>query len=453
MGSDVRCTEYGNIAPHFTGQKLEALCLKKIGIQTGPFGSQLHKEDYVIDGTPIITVEHLAGNRISHENLPLVSDQDKNRLSKYHLQTGDIVFSRVGSVDRNALIGPYEDGWLFSGRCLRVRVDQSQISSTYLSYFFSHEGFKEHIRSVAVGATMPSINTKILSDVIIYFPPLPEQQAIAHILGSLDDKIELNRRMNATLEGMAQALFKSWFVDFDPVIDNALAAGNPIPEELTERAEVRRQALADGTANREAAKQFPAAFQLAEELGWIPEGWACKQWGDIAKLEYGKSLTGYRDGEGTIPVFGTNGAIGLTDKAICNSDGIVIGRKGAYRGVHYSSVPFYVIDTAFYLVPKSCVSKKWAYYEILRFDINGMDSGSAIPSTSRDDFYSLWSTLPAPIAQTEFDRIVSSFYERKASNNKVNASLTNLRDTLLPKLISGELRIPEAEKLTEEVRV
>ena len=79
--------------------------------------------------------------------------------------------------------------------------------------------------------------------------------------------------MNVTLEGMAQALFKSWFVDFDPVIDNALAAGNPIPAELADRAEVRRAALADGTANREAAKPFPAAFQQTEELGWIPEGW------------------------------------------------------------------------------------------------------------------------------------------------------------------------------------
>ena len=113
-------------------------------------------------------------------------------------------------------------------------------------------------------------------------PPLPEQKAIAHILGTLDDKIELNRRMNATLEGMAQALFKSWFVDFDPVIDNALAAGNPIPDELAPRAEVRKKALANGTTQQGSVDHptlsdpkslFPAAFQFTEELGWIPEGW------------------------------------------------------------------------------------------------------------------------------------------------------------------------------------
>ena len=110
-----------------------------------------------------------------------------------------------------------EEGWLFSGRCLRVRVDKTRICPHYLSWFFGLEGFKEHIRRIAVGATMPSINTKILADVPIYFPPLAEQKAIAAVLGALDDKIELNRRMKATLEAMARAIFQSWFVDFDPV--------------------------------------------------------------------------------------------------------------------------------------------------------------------------------------------------------------------------------------------
>ena len=134
------------------------------------------------------------------------------------------------------------------------------------------------------GSPIPSTTRSAVYVTDVDIPPLSEQKAIAHILGSLDDKIELNRRMNTTLEGMAQALFKSWFVDFDPVIDNALAAGNPIPEELAERAEVRRKALADGTANRKAAKQFPAAFQLTEEMGWIPEGWGVEVSVTLQKL-------------------------------------------------------------------------------------------------------------------------------------------------------------------------
>ena len=216
--SEWRETVYGRFSSDFVEDCLMDLCDEIDGVQTGPFGSQLHKRDYVSSGTPIITVEHLGENRIQHSDLPRVSTHDRERLSKYSLQKGDIVFSRVGSVDRRALVRESENGWLFSGRCLRIRTDPNKIDSTYLSYFFGLPSFKEHVRAIAVGATMPSLNTKILSDIVIPHPcDLNEQRAIAHILGTLDDKIELNRRMNETLEEMARALFKSWFVDFDPV--------------------------------------------------------------------------------------------------------------------------------------------------------------------------------------------------------------------------------------------
>ncbi|MBT7783283.1 MAG: restriction endonuclease subunit S, partial [Anaerolineae bacterium] len=148
------------------------------GVQTGPFGSQLHRKDYKLVGTPIITVEHLGDNRITRQNLPLVGDDDKERLSKYLIFEGDIVFSRVGSVDRRAYVSNQEDGWMFSGRLLRVRVNKNVIGSKFLSYYFGQSNFKEHIRRIAVGATMPSINTKILKGVEISYPPLPEQKAI-----------------------------------------------------------------------------------------------------------------------------------------------------------------------------------------------------------------------------------------------------------------------------------
>ena len=208
---------YGMFRSDFLESSLGSLCNNVGGIQTGPFGSQLHQRDYVPTGTPIITVEHLGENRITHHDMPHVSDHDRDRLSKYALREGDIVFSRVGSVDRRALVRNTEEGWLFSGRCLRVRPDVKEIDPTYLSYFFGLPAFQEFVRSIAVGATMPSLNTQILSDVSIFYPSLSEQRAIAHVLGTLDDKIELNRRMNETLEAMARALFKSWFVDFDPV--------------------------------------------------------------------------------------------------------------------------------------------------------------------------------------------------------------------------------------------
>ena len=190
--------------------------LKEIAeVQTGPFGSQLHQKDYVIDGVPIITVEHLGENRLLHENLPRVSEEDRTRLSKYVLREGDIVFSRVGSVDRRAYVNNDEDGWLFSGRCLRVRPISDELDSKYLSYYFGLNSFKEYIRAIAVGSTMPSLNTTILSDIEIPLPPFPTQRRIAAILSALDEKIELNRQTNATLEAIAQAIFKEWFVDFN----------------------------------------------------------------------------------------------------------------------------------------------------------------------------------------------------------------------------------------------
>lgn len=167
--------------------------VKRLGdiadVKTGPFGSSLHEKDYVDDGTPIITVEHLSDKGVVHKNLPMVSDYDKNRLSSYILKTGDIVFSRVGSVDRNSLIRDLEDGWLFSSRLLRIRINNKNIAPAYLSYHFLQESTKQRIRSVAVGQTMASLNTAILKGIEITLPPLAEQKAIAQSLSDVDNLI------------------------------------------------------------------------------------------------------------------------------------------------------------------------------------------------------------------------------------------------------------------------
>jgi type I restriction enzyme S subunit len=220
-------------------------------VQTGPFGSQLHQKDYVNFGTPIITVEHLGDNRITYQNLPRITDEDKLRLKKYNLQVGDVVFSRVGSVDRRALVTKHEVGWLFSGRCLRVRANEKKSNGTFLSYYFGQESFKKHVRQIAVGATMPSINTSILSEIVIRIPDLPTQTAIAEILSSLDEKIELNNKINQELEDLAQTLFKRWFIDFEFPNEN----GDPYKSSGGE--------------------------MVDSELGEIPKGWGV---GSIADL-------------------------------------------------------------------------------------------------------------------------------------------------------------------------
>ncbi|MGP4847078.1 restriction endonuclease subunit S, partial [Marinobacter sp. 1Y8] len=135
------------------------------------------------------------------------------------------------------------------------------------------------------GSAVQSLNRNHIHPIEISIPPLPEQKAIAHILGSLDDKIELNRQMNETLEAMAQALFKSWFVDFDPVIDNALAAGNAIPDEFMERAEQRK--ATERKDNSDIQSLFSDEFEFTEEMGWIPRGWLVKNSGDLFDVRDG----------------------------------------------------------------------------------------------------------------------------------------------------------------------
>lgn len=174
----------------FSGSWCEKKLFEIADIKTGPFGSTLHEEDYVETGTPIITVEHLGEQGVVHQNLPLVSDIDKARLKSYNLQQGDVVFSRVGSVDRSCLISEKENGWLFSGRLLRVRLTDICFCSIFLNQIFKNEKVKYRIRSVAVGQTMASLNTEILKNFSLIFPTSKlEQTKIANFLTAVDEKI------------------------------------------------------------------------------------------------------------------------------------------------------------------------------------------------------------------------------------------------------------------------
>jgi|APLak6261699311_1056244.scaffolds.fasta_scaffold00578_4 type I restriction enzyme S subunit len=174
----------------FSGSWYEKKLSEIADIKTGPFGSSLHEEDYVETGTPIITVEHLGEQGVVHKNLPLVSDEDKTRLKSYNLQQGDVVFSRVGSVDRSCLISENENGWLFSGRLLRVRLTDIKFCSIFLNQIFKNETVKYRIRSVAVGQTMASLNTEILKNFSLIFPTSKQEQTkIANFLTAVDEKI------------------------------------------------------------------------------------------------------------------------------------------------------------------------------------------------------------------------------------------------------------------------
>ena len=154
--------------------------------------------------------------------------------------------------------------------------------------------------------------------------------------------------------------------------------------------------------------------------------WQDTTWGDVAQLKYGKGLKGYRDNTEGVPVFGTNGQVGYTDVPLCKSSGVIIGRKGAYRGVHFSPDPFYVIDTAYWLETGDDVDPKWAYFSLKTADINGLDSGSAIPSLSKSDFGSLRCLLPEISEQKAIAHILGSLDDKIELNQKMNQTLEEI---------------------------
>jgi type I restriction enzyme S subunit len=444
-------TVYGRLPADLNCAKLVDLCAAS-GVQTGPFGSQLHQEDYVVNGTPIITVEHLGDNRIVHENLPRVSDEDKARLCRYHLKTGDIVFSRVGSVDRRALVQAAEDGWLFSGRCLRVRPNPEVLNAGWLSYYFGLPAFKNYIRGIAVGATMPSINTKILSDVPIYFPDIVIQRKAAKFLSLLDSRITLLREINLTLEAIAQAIFKSWFVDFDPV--RAKAEGRQ-PDGLDEAT----------------TALFPDSFEHCE-LGEIPNGWSIKKMEDISTVGIGKTpprkeahwfskesknirWVSIRD-MGDFGVYALQTSEFLTkeavekfnvrivpDNTVIMSFKMTIGRVALTNGemaTNEAIAHFKLVDT-----PE--ITSEFIYLHLKQFNYSGLSSTSSIADavnskTVRD----IPILKPSARVLFAFQDAITPIFDMLKKNELQAQILSSLRDTMLPRLISGQLRLPDAEE-------
>jgi type I restriction enzyme S subunit len=313
------------------------------------------------------------------------------------------------------------------------------------------------------GSPIPSTTRSAVYVTDVDIPPLPEQKAIAHILGTLDDKIELNRWMNATLEGMAQALFKSWFVDFDPVIDNALAAGNPIPDELAARAEVRRQALANGTANREAAKPFPAAFQQTEAMGWIPEGWEVTavskaisvnpstklKKGDFAPFADMKALptSGYAINGVIEKAYSggskfQNGDVLLARITPCLENGKtgVVDFLTDDNPVGFGSTEFIVLrgdcdlGTSFV----ACLARDSNFREHCEQSMIGSSGRQRVHNSCFDSYH-----LALPKDQkvvSQFNVLAVAAFAKATRQSNENKILAKLRDTLLPKLISGEIQ-------------
>jgi type I restriction enzyme S subunit len=186
-------------------------------VKTGPFGTVLKSAEYSTDGVPLISVGEVGyGSLEVRPSTPRAPREVVERLPEYLLESGDIVFGRKGAVDRSAHVRAEQAGWFLGSDGIRLRLP-STCDSRFVAYHLQSPSTRSWLIQHATGSTMPSLNQNTIERIPIALPPIQEQRRIAGILGALDDKIELNRRTSQTLESMARALFKSWFVDFDPV--------------------------------------------------------------------------------------------------------------------------------------------------------------------------------------------------------------------------------------------
>lgn len=286
------------------------------------------------------------------------------------------------------------------------------------------------------GSGQPLLNQEILSRIPASVPPPTEQRAIAHILGTLDDKIELNRKQNETLEAMARALFKAWFVDFEPVrakMEGRWQRGQSLPGLPAHLYDL-----------------FPGRL-VESELGEIPEGWEMRTVGDFADLQGGKQLEKDRIvPNGEIPVFGGAGVMGYTDTY--NADGFVIavGRVGAYCGQFFSHRgKAWINNNASLIRQKKEDLGEWLFLSLRHADIDVIKKGAAQPFVSNGDLSKLPLVWPSEKVVESFLQFTVPLLKGQEDANRESKFLALLRDTLLPKLISGEMRVPDVDKFME----
>jgi type I restriction enzyme S subunit len=340
------------------------------------------------------------------------------------LDRGDIVISARGTVGVVAQLGR---PMAFNQSCYGIRGKRDVADTDFIYYLLRY--IVPKLKQVVHGAVFDTITRDTFEIVQIDLPSLPEQRAIARILGTLDDKIELNRQMNETLDAMARALFKSWFVDFDPVHAKAEGRDPGLPVDI--------------------AALFPDSFEDSE-LGEIPKGWTVRKLGELLELAYGRALKESDRRSGTVAVYGSNGQIGWHDEKLEAGPGIVVGRKGNPGIVTWAPSAFFAIDTTFYVVSKpSCPSLYFLFFALQNIDLPSMGADSAVPGLNRNLAYLSAVLLPPLAVLKRFNQSVDVLFDRMNQIQCESRTLAALRDTMLPGLLSGELRADVAGQLVE----
>ncbi|QNI81667.1 Putative Type I restriction-modification system S subunit [Synechococcus sp. RS9907] len=445
----------------------------KLG-QIGDFrnGANFSKKDFG-DGYGVVNVKQLFRGRFAcFQDLDQVICSSIAKPESLFLKDNDILFAR-SSVKREgsgqvAIVRRPPKDLIFSGFIIRYRVSDADTAiPEYLNYVLRSPEYRELFQRIANGTTIFNLSQDALADIDVSLPPLAHQKAIAHVLGTLDDKIELNRKTNETLEGIAKALFKSWFVDFDPVRAKAEGRSTGLPDEIS--------------------KLFPDSFEESE-LGEIPSGWSLAEAGDCSlEIESGKRPKGgiNKGLASGVPSVGAESvdAAGLFDfgKTKYVSDEFASsvtkgwvreldvalykdgGKPGEFKprvAIYGSDFPFrrFMVNEHVFLLRSVELGQSFLYQlfgsDLVREQIIHMGSSKgAQPGLNQQEVRSSVFVKPAQSVLKVFAEVTEALTARQFHLGKQNLLLEQLRDALLPRLISGELRVPDAEKMLEEAGV
>ena len=405
-------------------------------IKTGPFGTKLKASQYTDAGVPVISVGEVGFGRLRlHDKTPRVDESVWSRMPEFVLRSGDIVFGRKGAVERSAQVLPEEDGFFLGSDGIRIRLNKEKCDPRFVAYQFQTPAHRNWMIQHAAGSTMPSLNEGIIGRIPIILPPLAEQKRIAHILGTLDDKIELNRRMNATLEAMARALFQSWFVDFDPVRRNAEGA-TPRPDDSL----------------------FPDSFEDSA-MGEIPKGWGVKPLSKLCTLGRGASprpINDYMDGE--VPWIKIADATAAAGPFLFETKERV-KKAGAAKSVPVVPGDLILSNSATCGVPifvefHGCIHDGWLYFknlhsisklylfhvmiELADHLINIAD-GSVQKNLNTALVGQQNVLVPSKEVLDVFESHASGWFAKIRGNSLESRTLSALRDALLPQLLDGSL--------------
>jgi type I restriction enzyme S subunit len=381
----------------------------KIGSGATPRGG---KEAYKESGISLIRSQNILDFSFSRNGLAFIDESQAAALNNVTLESQDVLLNITG--DSVARVCKVPDHWLparVNQHVAIVRANEKMLNPDFLLYSLLSKENKNLLLTMAgAGATRNALTKTMIEEFKLSVPGIQEQKSIASILSALDDKIELNLQMNKTLEEMAMALYKHWFVDYGPFQDGEF---------------------------------------VDSELGEIPKGWDVQNLEYLLEIKYGKDHK--KLAAGNIPVYGSGGIMRYVDQFLYDQDSILIPRKGTLSNLFYLTTPFWSVDTMFYSKIKIKRFGKYVFYCLKSIDLASMDVGSAVPSLTTELLKRIKILVPSTQEVEKFDEIVSGYFRVTESNKDENKTLTKLRDTLLPKLISGEVRVKDVEKTLSEV--